>query len=91
MQRITLTPGEAQALYDKLDGIERILTDEQRHIEDPILSTEQVMRLLNVSRRKLQTMRDNMEIEYSAINAKFFYRMSSITKMLDQNLITTIN
>ncbi len=53
---------------------------------DPILNTEDVMKLLQVSRRTLQGWRDNGLIEFSAINGKFYYRMASINKMLDKHL-----
>lgn len=84
-RRISLTPGESLAIYEKLDAIERELKKDQQ-ILDPILSTEQVLKLLNISRRLLQKWRDEETIEFSAINGKFFYRMSAINKMLDQNL-----
>ena len=53
---------------------------------DPILNTEDVMKLLQVSRRTLQSWRDQGLISFSAIHGKFYYRMSSINKMLDAHL-----
>jgi hypothetical protein len=40
---------------------------------------------------KLTSMRDNLENEYSALNGKFLYRLSSIYKLLDKHLIKTKN
>jgi hypothetical protein len=59
-----------------------------QNIEDPILSTDDIMSLLKVSRRTLQNWRDRGVIEFSQINGKIYYRRSAINKMLDQNLIT---
>lgn len=55
---------------------------------DPILNTEDVMKLLQVSRRTLQSWRDQGLISFSAIHGKFYYRMSSINNMLDAHLQT---
>lgn len=87
MSRITLSPGEVQALYDKLDKIEKFLKSEYRHTDDPILSTEQVISFLNVSRRTLQTWRDNGIIQFAAIQNKFYYRLSDINKMIVNHLV----
>ncbi len=86
MSRIVLSPGEAQALYEKLDSIEKLLKNKAPQQDDPILTTEQVMNYLSVSRRSLQNWRDNGLIEYSAVNGKFYYRVSAINKMLDRHL-----
>lgn len=55
---------------------------------DPILNTEDVMQLLQVSRRTLQNWRDQGLISFSAVHGKFYYRLSSIDKMLDAHLQT---
>ena len=86
---MTLSPGEVQALYDKLEDIEKLLKQQKPQLEDPILGTEGVMNLLNVSRRSLQNWRDNGLIEYSAVNGKFYYRVSAIDKMLNFHLQKT--
>ena len=89
MIRLTLSPGEVQALYDKLENIEALVKQQKLQLEDPILGTEGVMNLLNVSRRSLQNWRDNGMIEYSAVNGKFYYRISAIDKMLSFHLQKT--
>lgn len=83
MSRLMLSPGEVQALYDKLENIEKLLKQQKPQLDDPILDTEGVMTLLNVSRRSLQNWRDNGLIEYSAVNGKFYYRVTAIDKMLN--------
>lgn len=83
MGRIIVYPEEIQLLLTKLDNIERSLRKEHPYIEDPILDTEGIMKLLNISRRSLQTWRDTGLIEFSQVNGKFFYRASAINKMLE--------
>ena len=85
-KRLIILPEELEIVVNRLTEIERTLRSENRGLADPILDTDGVMRLLKVSRRSLQTWRDHGLIEFSAINGKFYYRMSSINKMLDKHL-----
>jgi len=86
MARIIVLPEELQVIENRLSEIEKALRNQQAEITDPILTTEGVMNLLKVSRRCLQNWRDEGLIEFSAVNGKFYYRLSAITKMLDANL-----
>lgn len=83
MGRIVVYPEDIQELFSRLDKIENSLRKEHPYIEDPILDTEGIMKLLNISRRSLQTWRDNGLIEFSQVGGKFYYRVSAINKMLD--------
>ena len=56
-------------------------------VVEPIYNTDQLMNLLQVSRRTLQDWRDKGLIEFSAIRGKFYYRYSSVIKMLDNHSI----
>lgn len=85
-KRIVVLPEELEVIENRLVEIEKILKNEQKNIADPILGTEGVMTLLNVSRRTLQTWRDQGIIEFSTVNGKFYYRMSAINLMLDKHL-----
>lgn len=85
-KRIIVLPEELELIVNRLEQIEKVLKSEQRNIEDPILGTEGVMQLLHVSRRTLQTWRDQGLIKYSVINAKFFYRLSAINQMLENHI-----
>jgi hypothetical protein len=86
MARLVLSPGEISEIFEKLESIEKQLKNKAPQQDDPILTTEQVMNYLSVSRRSLQNWRDNGLIEYSAVNGKFYYRVSAINKMLDRHL-----
>ena len=86
MRRIIILPEELQIISEKLEKIEATLKKEQKQIEDPILTTEDVMNLLKVSRRSLQTWRDEGLIEFSTIKGKFYYRLSAINSLLTKNI-----
>lgn len=83
MGRIIVYPEEIQLLLSKLESIERSIRKEHPYIDDPILDTEDLMKLLKISRRSLQTWRDTGLIEFSQVNGKFYYRVSAINKMLE--------
>jgi len=85
-RRIVVLPEELEVIENRLKKIEKVLKSEQRYLEDPILDTEGVMTLLKVSRRSLQNWRDQGIIEFSAVNGKFYYRVSAINKMLAKHL-----
>ena len=84
--RIIVLPEELEVIENRLVEIEKILKSEQKNVVDPILGTEGVMTLLKVSRRTLQTWRDQGIIEFSTVNGKFYYRMSAINRMLEKHL-----
>jgi DNA-binding transcriptional MerR regulator len=46
---------------------------------------QDVMQSLHISKRTLQTLRDNGTLPYSRVNGKFFYKLSDIEKMLEVN------
>lgn len=68
-----------------LDEISRVHIGSE--VVEPIYNTDQLMALLRVSRRTLQDWRDKGLIEFSAIRGKFYYRYSSVMKMLDNHKI----
>jgi hypothetical protein len=89
MGRIIVLPEDLEVIVDRLKGIEKALKKERAFTDDPILSTEDVMNLLKVSRRCLQSWRDEGVIEFSAVKGKFYYRLSAIYRMLDSHLQKT--
>ncbi|AFL85350.1 hypothetical protein Belba_2817 [Belliella baltica DSM 15883] len=46
---------------------------------------QDVMQTLHISKRTLQSLRDNGVLPYSRINGKFYYKVSDIEKMLETN------
>ncbi len=85
--RVTLSPGEVEAIHQKLENLEKLLKHKVPLTDDPVLTTEQALNYLSISRRSLQTWRDEGKIEYSVINGKFYYKISSINKMLDKHTV----
>ncbi len=46
---------------------------------------QDVMDILHISKRTLQTLRDNETLPYSRINGKFYYKLSDIERILESN------
>lgn len=46
---------------------------------------QEVMIALNISKRTLQTLRDNGTLPYSRINGKFYYKVSDLEALLESN------
>ena len=55
-------------------------------LEDWIDNSD-VMRMLNISRRTLQTLRSNGKIPFSRIGNKIYYRRQDIQNMLARNYV----
>lgn len=52
---------------------------------------QDVMQSLHISKRTLQSLRDNGTLPYSRINGKFYYKLSDIERMLESNYSTFKN
>ncbi|WP_019038511.1 helix-turn-helix domain-containing protein [Psychroflexus tropicus] len=46
---------------------------------------QDVMQLLHISKRTLQSLRDNETLPHSRINGKFYYKLSDIEALLESN------
>ena len=46
---------------------------------------QDVMQTLHISPRTLQSLRDNGVLPYSRINGKFYYKVSDLEKLLEDN------
>jgi|SRR5690606_14056087 len=46
---------------------------------------QDVMQTLHISQRTLQSLRDNGVLPYSRINGKFYYKVSDLEKLLEDN------
>jgi hypothetical protein len=49
------------------------------------LDGQDVMQLLHISKRSLQSLRDTHVLPYSRINGKIYYKLSDIEGLLDSN------
>lgn len=55
------------------------------------VDSEQVCRMLNISKRTLQNYRDKGVIPYSRIERKMYYKQDDVLKFLESNRIESIN
>ena len=46
---------------------------------------QDVLQLLHISQRTLQTLRDNGTLPFSKLNGKFYYKLSDIEHLLESN------
>ena len=54
-------------------------------LNDAWMDGQEVMLLLKISKRTLQSMRDNGTLPFSRINSKFYYKAEDIQMMLESN------
>lgn len=55
------------------------------HFNEQWLDAQEVMQSLHISKRTLQSLRDNGTLPYSRINGKFYYKLSDIEQLLNSN------
>ena len=46
---------------------------------------QDVMQTMHISKRTLQSLRDNGTLNYSRVNGKFYYKVADIEKLLESN------
>jgi hypothetical protein len=70
----------------RIKKCENLVKQPHPNLVDPILTTEELTQVAKASRRTIQKWRDHNVIEFSAVNGKFYYRMSAVDKMLNNHL-----
>ena len=55
------------------------------------VDAQDVMLSLHISRRTLQSLRNNGILPYSRINGKLYYKMSDVESLLESNYIRNLN
>lgn len=58
----------------RLEGFKKVWIDEQ-----------EVIQILRIKKRTLQTLRNNGTLPHSRINGKFYYKLSDIESLLEAN------
>lgn len=84
---------EIMDMLNSLHMMVAIIKDEIRELRKPKLDQfkdtwidgQDVMQTLHISKRTLQNLRDQKTLPYSRINGKFYYKLSDIERLLDQN------
>ncbi len=54
-------------------------------LKDTWIDNQDVLQTLHISKRTLQTLRDNGTIPYSKVKGKFYYKVSDIEQLLQDN------
>lgn len=54
-------------------------------LKDTWIDNQDVMQMLHISQRTLQTLRSNGTIPYSKIKGKFYYKVTDIERILESN------
>ncbi|MEI7676196.1 MAG: helix-turn-helix domain-containing protein [Bacteroidales bacterium] len=54
-----------------------------RRVELPWLTSREVEKVMSISPRKLQTLRSNGRLKYSAIDGSYYYKMADIEALLE--------
>ena len=55
------------------------------NFQETWIDGQDVMHTMHISKRTLQTLRDNGTLPYSRINGKFYYKVADIEKLLESN------
>lgn len=88
MKVITIEHETFQQLTHRLDAIEKAIAQKAEDLMAKTwLGGDQVLKLLSISRRTLQTYRDQGKIGFSQVGKKFYYRAADIQAMLDGHYI----
>lgn len=78
-----------QKILEEMRIIKRELTlinfDSIEKIKTEWIDSQDVMMCLNISKRTLQSLRDNGRLPFSKINGKFYYKTTDLKELLESN------
>lgn len=87
MQVITITTEAYLQLIDKIEAIASTMN--QKNKENPLTDTwldiQEVCQLLKISKRTLQSYRDNGTLPFSQISGKIYFKASDIEHHLENH------
>lgn len=76
-------------LFQEMKAIKAILEVFQKtrleKFKEAWIDGQDVMQVLHISKRTLQSLRDSGVLPYSRINGKFYYKLSDIENILESN------
>ena len=84
MEKLVLSTEEFSELLTLLKGIDKKLTVKNEKPEINWIDNSDLMRLLKVSRRTVQSWRDSNLISYSIVGNKLYYRMEDVEALLNR-------
>jgi len=79
---LTLLSKDFQVMKDYIHSLNKSKIDVFR---ETWIDGQDVMQSLHISKRSLQTLRDNNILPFSRINGKFYYKVSDIENLLQSN------
>lgn len=95
MNVITIESEAFQRIMNKMEGIENRFQEMAKKAMNPMsetwLDNQEVCDLLKISKRTLQTYRDESMLPYSQINHKIYYRVSDIERFLKKHYTKVAN
>jgi hypothetical protein len=82
---IDLLVALSQEVRDLKTRIELLNATRVEYLKNAWVDNQDVMQLLHISPRTLQTLRTNGTIPYSKIRGKFYYKVADIEELLQTN------
>lgn len=82
---IDLLMSLSQEIKDIKARIDLLRQSKPEGLKDTWLDNQDVLQTLHISKRTLQTLRSNGTIPYSKIQGKFYYKVSDIEQLLQDN------
>jgi hypothetical protein len=86
MQALLKLSGELKEIKVHLQQINKTRLEK---FTEAWIDGQDVMQVLHISKRTLQTLRDSGTLPYSRLNGKFYYKLSDIENMLESNYSPT--
>ena len=85
MQNVTIPSKDFQDLLTRLDEISQKLSAREKKPSEIWITNEELMSLLQVSRRTVQHYRDSNMLAVSTIGNRLYYRMSDVEDLLNRH------
>ena len=79
---LTLLSKDFQVLKDYIHSLDKSKIDQ---FKETWIDGQDVMQSLHISKRNLQSLRDNKILPFSRINGKFYYKVADLDKLLESN------
>ena len=79
---LTLLSQDFQSLKEYIHSLDKSKIDQ---FKETWIDGQDVMQSLHISKRNLQSVRDNKILPFSRINGKFYYKVADLDKLLESN------
>ena len=93
MQVITITTDAYMQLIDKIDAIASNMNQitKENPLTETWLDTLEVCQILKISKRTLQSYRDNGTLPFSQVSGKIYFKASDLEKHLENHYKPSFN